>query len=276
MDYLNEFFRNIIVLDTETTGVEDDSEIIEYSASFPESANDSFEDVANFTERYNALNGIPPESSAVHFICESDLVDKPYYKDAYKEFYEFFDYKQYYVGHNVEFDRRMLRCNNLRVQDELVPAFEDDSKWICTLKLAKKLYAEDPEFKNLTLSFLWFKFKLNEECTHKIEPHSAKDDVFMCYKVLNRLVQECIKRGAIDPDKEIGSQLVEYSNEPILYKVMPFGKYKNKPLLSDEIPINYLLWFKDNSDLMNPESPAYDVGVEYSILNAILERKDQL
>jgi exodeoxyribonuclease X len=269
---LEDFFNNIIVLDTETTGVDDVSEIIEFSASFPNSSNDSFEDMVNYTERFKPVNGIPADASAIHFITEEDLVGHETYADGHNEFYPFFELKQYFVGHNVQFDRRMLLKNSERVDATEFAPFVDDSRWICTLKLAKKLFAEDPEFKNLTLSFLWFKFGLHTTCTRKIVPHSAEDDVYMTYKVLVHLVNIAIERGLIDTSMEIGSQVVALANTPILYSVMTIGKHKG--MLMEEVPQNYLMWMIMNMDVLNSNMPNFDADLAYTVETEITRRME--
>lgn len=273
MNKLDEFINNVMVLDVETTGVDDDSDIIEFSASFPLSASDSFEEVYNYTTRFKPSHDVPAEASAIHFITIEDLVNEQSYTEKFNELYPFFEIKQYYVGHNVQFDRRMLRNNHAKYFGSDIPEFENDESWICTLKLAKKLFAEEPEFKNLTLSYLWFKFGLNKTCTHKIVPHSAEDDVFMTYKVLCHLVNIAIERGLIDTTREIGSQVVTLANTPILYSVMTIGQHKGKELC--EVPENYLKWMISNMDIMNPEMPNYDVDLAFTVETEITRRLEQ-
>lgn len=273
MTELDKFFNNVMVLDTETTGTDDDSDIIEFSASFPVSSNDSFEDVYNYTTRFKPTHDVPPGASAVHFITTEDLENEDSYSNKHSEFYPLFDIKQYYVGHNVQFDRRMLQKNNLRhVPSTEMASFDNDDSWICTLKLAKKLFAEDPEFKNLTLSFLWFKFELYKTCTRKIVPHSAEDDVYMTYKVLSHLVNIAIERNLIDTNKDIGSQVVSLANTPICYSTMTIGKHKGWAM--EDVPMNYLEWMIMNMDVMNPEMPNFDADLAHTVEVEITRRID--
>ena len=273
MNELDNFYNNVLVIDTETTGVLDTSDIIEFSASIPASADDSFDDVYNYTTRFKPTHSIPAEASAIHFITDEDLVDEETYTRKHAEFYPLFELKQYFVGHNVQFDQRMLQLNHVRHSDGEFPELFDESRWICTLKLAKKLFAEDPEFKNLTLSFLWFKFGLNKTCTHKIIPHSAEDDVYMTYKVLSHLVNIAIERNLIDTNKEVGSQVVALANTPILYSVMTIGKHKG--MVMTDVPMNYLEWMIMNMDVMNPEMPNFDADLAYTVEVEITRRMDE-
>ncbi|QOI71215.1 putative DNA polymerase III epsilon subunit [Erwinia phage pEa_SNUABM_12] len=274
MTEIDKFFNNVMVLDTETTGIDDNADIIEFSASFPLSANDTFEEMLNFTTRYKPTQEVPAEASAIHFIVTEDLNDSPSYASSVSELEGLFEIKQYFVGHNVQFDRRMLVENNKRVNPEVKEEFLDDNRWICTLKLAKKLFAEDPEFKNLTLSYLWFKFDLHKTCTRKIIPHSAEDDVYMCYKVLSHLVNIAVDRGLIDSNKEIGSQVVVLCNTPNIFTVMPIGKHKG--MLMTEVPMNYIEWMINNSDMLNENMPNFDADLAATFIAEIMSRHSAL
>lgn len=264
MDELEKFYNDVIVLDVETTGVDDDSDIIEFSASFPVGPDDSIDEVYNYTTRFKPTHDVPPEASAIHFIVTEDLTEDILYSEKYSEFYPLFELKQYYVGHNVQFDRRMLQKNTIKhLKNVEIPELDDDKRWICTLRLAKKLFAEDPEFKNLTLSFLWFKFELYKTCTRKIVPHSAQDDVYMTYRVLSHLVNIAINRGLIDKNQEIGSQLIKFSNSPVIYSTMTIGKHKG--WLMEDVPMNYFEFMIDKMDIMNPEMPNFDSDLYYTV-----------
>lgn len=269
---LQEFISAVIVLDTETTGVDDDSDIIELSMSFPTELDTSIDDMVNYTKRYKPNNPVPPESSAVHFISTEDLEDCERYEDDLEniELLMTQEVSKYYVGHNVQFDQRMINENYLKYNEELPVYLLDNSKWICTLRLAKKLFAEDPEFANLTLSYLWFKFGLYKEVNRPINAHAAKDDVYMTYKVLVRLIEVCIERGHIDPEKDIGEQVIEFVNTPIRYKVMPFGKHKGEKM--NVVPLNYLEWMIRNSDVLDENMPNYDMDFAYTVMAEYNER----
>lgn len=269
---LQEFISKMIVLDTETTGVDDDAHIIELSMTFPHELDMGIDDVLNYTMRYNPGVPVPPESSAVHFISTEDLVNCVTYEDELPNIEMLMEQEhiQYYVGHNVQFDQRMINENYLKYRSELPEYLLNNDKWICTLRLAKKLFAEDPEFANLTLSYLWFKFGLYTDVNRPINAHAAKDDVFMCYRVLIKLIEVCIERGHIDPELDIGSQLIEYVNTPMRYAVMPFGKHKGE--LMKNVPLNYLEWMIKNSDVLDEDMPNYDMDFAFTVQSEYLER----
>lgn len=261
---IENFINSIMVLDTETTGVDAESEIIEFSASFPEGANDDYSTLVNYTQRFKPEHGVPAEASAIHYITEDDLNECELFRDASTEFMGLFKTRKYFIGHNVLFDRNML-INNLYNTDQEIPEYLlDDSRWICTYKLAKKVLQENTDYTNLTLSFLWFKLEVYKDCTHKIIPHSAEDDVYMCYKVLLSLVNKAIEQGLINPSAEdIGKEIIDLCNIPNILKTMTIGQHKGK--LMEEVPTSYLNWLITQSDKLNPEHVNYDIDLAYTV-----------
>lgn len=256
MNNLEKFFASLGVLDTETTGTTDLDDVIEFSIMLNDNNTKNF-----YTTLFKASMPVPAESSAVHWICDEDLVDAPDFSTNSETIGTLMDHMTYLVGHNVEFDRNMLASNFARKTSSVPDSLLDKSKWICTFKLAKKLFGQDTtNFSNLKLGYLWFKLGLNKTSTRKINPHKAEDDVFMCYSVLVHLIDECISRGIIDPTYDIGMQLLKYCNTPNILKVYPYGKYKGE--LFEEVARKdrrYLEWMALNSDLLNEELPTFDM-----------------
>lgn len=263
MNKLEEFLQSVVVNDTETTGVAEDDDIIEFSASFPMSTNDNIDDIMNYTQRYKPLKPVPAIASSVHFITDEDLENCGSYKDDIENIDSLFGSRTYFVGHNVVFDHDMYVQNHKRNIGVIPNYLIDNSKWICTLRLAKKLFAEDMSYENFKLSYLWFKYGLNKDVDRPINAHAAKDDVFMCYKVLVRLVEICIERGEIDPTKDIGEQIIAFCNKPYRFKLMPMGKHKGEKM--SQVPLNYLTWMITNSDILNSDLPNYDPDLAYTI-----------
>lgn len=262
MTKLDEFLTKLAVLDTETTGVESDDDIIEFSISYPFNAIASIDDIENYTSRYKPLKDIPPEASAVHFISNEDVAGCFGYKDDLENIDALMKARKYYVGHNVQFDRRMMEDNEYKYRNSVSEYLTNKDNWICTLRLAKKLFAEDVEFKNLTLSYLWYKFGCYKEVSRSVNAHSAKDDVFMCYQVLIKLIEVCISRGHIDSNLDIGEQIINFCNTPMRYQFMPFGKHKGEPMSS--VPLNYIEWMITNSDILDTSNPNCDLDLVYT------------
>lgn len=257
-----EFVKKISVLDTETTGVESDDDIIEFSISFPSKVTEDIDGIDNYTLRYKPLKDIPPEASAVHFISTEDVANCLNYSDDLENIDALMGCRDYFVGHNVQFDRRMMVDNEYKYRNSVSQYLLDEDRWICTLRFAKKMFAEDVEFKNLTLSYLWYKFGCYREVHRHVNAHAAKDDVFMCYQVLMKLIDIAIERGHIDESGDIGAQIVDFCNKPMLYSCMPFGKHKGMKM--SEVPLNYIEWMITNSDILDTSNPNCDKDLVYT------------
>lgn len=270
MSKLEEFLKNVSVLDTETTGVESDDDIIEFSISYPHGCHENIDTIDNYTLRYKPLKDIPPEASAVHFISTEEVANCIGYADDLENIDALMGCRNYLIGHNVQFDRRMITDNEFKHRGSVAEYLLDDSRWICTLRLAKKMFAEDVEYKNLTLSYLWYKFGCYRDVHRAVNAHAAKDDVFMCYQVLVKLVEVAIERGHIDPTQDIGPQITEFVNTPIRYTVMPFGKHKGEQM--SVVPLNYIEWMIRNSDVLNEDQPNYDMDFAHTLAAEYSER----
>lgn len=266
---IDNFLKSVLVLDTETTGIDPDvDDIIEYSNSIFDDNNE----ISNLTARFKNTVPIPAIASSVHFITEEDLINEPTYKDSVDIIEGMFGITKYYVGHNVVFDRTMLDANHRRHAGYVFEPFSNDKKWICTLRMAKKLFAQNADYSNLTLSFLWFKLELNKECTKTIIPHSAEDDVYMCARVLEKMIHILANYEAFDimaPD--LGKEIKEFIEEPILYLYMPFGKHKG--LKMSDVPADYLRWMLMNSDILDESNTTYDKDIAHTIVEEYDSRR---
>ena len=263
MNNLEKFLATIGTLDNETTGTESIDDIIQLSIMMNFQGSHTY-----YTAMYKPLIPIPPESSAVHFISDEDVQNETGFKDDAGSVGTLLDNFEYIVAHNAEFDRQMLVNNFARHHGTVPVNVLNQQKWICTLKIAKKLYGQDLDnFTNMKLGYLWFKLGLNKTADHKVQPHDAQDDVYMCYKLLEHLVKECVERGIVDPNRDIGTQLVAYCNTANILELYPYGKYRGHKF--EDVAIKdrrYLEWMVKNSDLVNENHPSFDNDLAETIV----------
>jgi len=255
MNNVEKFLTTLGTLDTETTGTESIDDIIQLSIMMNFQGSHTY-----YTAMYKPTMPIPAESSAVHFISDEDVQNESAFKDDARAVGTLLDNFEYIIAHNAEFDRQML-VNNFSRHHGTIPAnVLNVTKWICTLKLAKKLYGQDlANFSNMKLGYLWFKLGLNKLSDHKVQPHDAQDDVYMCYKLLDFLVHECINRGIVDPNGDVGQQLYKFSNTPNILEYYPYGKYKGEKFeVVATKDRRYLEWMVTTSDLLNDQLPSFD------------------
>lgn len=261
------FLRNLAVLDTETVSTADDADIIEYSFSVWSQG----DDLENITKKYNTTQDISHGASAIHFLTNEDLVDCPYLKDdsLLLQTIEEFGAK-YFAGHNVGFDHRMIHNNLNRHGYNIPEQVQNKENWIDTLRIAKKLYAQDQSFENLKLSYLWFRLGVNKKVQRKIVPHSAEDDVLMCFHVMMHMLETLIDNGQVDPTKDVGEELVRFCQEPMNYQLMPFGKHKGMSM--SEVPLTYLEWMVKNSDALDENQVNYDPDFAFTVIHQLTTR----
>lgn len=257
-------FRDLIVGDTETTSsTPEEAKPIEACFSF---FNQNYQ-LMTITERFNPHCHIPAESSAVHFITDADVQDKQDFDQWFDRMRPFFMTRKYSVGHNFKYDTDVMRY--AANQNLPFPEVFDDNHVLCTLKLAKKLYGNDPTFANMKLSYLWFRLGLNETTDRNIVPHAAEDDVYMTWLVYQHLHNEMLARGIITEDSTF-DDIIAFQNTPNLLVTWPFGKYKGEKL--EDVPISYLEWMVESSDIIKEDNPRRDVDLAHTVLYELNRR----
>lgn len=162
----------LLVIDTETTGPDpDQDEPVEVACvsviTLPTGAR-------VYDYAHSLVRGERPislEAMAVHHITEAERargITAPSIPHA-----------DYYVAHNAEFDRRILRG-----------ATPEDAPWICTWRCARHLWEDAPSHKNQVLRY-WLP-GLDDELVGppmSLPPHRALPDAWVTAHVLMRMLQ---------------------------------------------------------------------------------------
>jgi exodeoxyribonuclease X len=216
-----------VILDTETTGTTDEDKIIEFALTERMGAPPQLsEDVLLIplrSFRYSSERPIALGAMATHHIIEDDLQGFPPFIgwDPLVEGIE------YIVGHNVDFDWRMLGRPKVRR--------------ICTLALARSLW---PDIDSHSLGAMVYHLLSDKQLARRMVKgaHSAEADIRMILDVLLPEIQiKLLPRGATWAD------LWEISEEARIPKVMPFGKHKGVPL--GDVPGDYKRWLMSQPDV---------------------------
>lgn len=164
----------------------------------------------------------PPEpitvgTMAVHHITDAMVADAPPIGDVIDRYLD----ADVYVAHNAAFDRPKL--------PQII------APWICTLKLARKLY---PELESHSNQYLRYHFMLDFDVPEGLHAHRALYDCYVTAALLLRLNRDA--RFTI-------AQMRDISSRPSLLHAMRFGKYKGIPfeewVLTD---FKYRRWCFDN------------------------------
>lgn len=145
----------------------------------------------------------PPEpitvgAMAVHHITDSMVAEAPPIDEVVGRYQG----ASVYVAHNAAFDRPKLPQIN--------------APWICTLKLARKLF---PELESHSNQYLRYHFMLEVDVPENLHAHRALYDCYVTAALLIRLNRDV---------KMTIAQMREITALPSLLHTMRFGKHKGK------------------------------------------------
>lgn len=206
------------VVDTETTGLDPTSDKIVEIATV---ATNFARAVAMWASLVNPEVEIPAETSAIHHLTDESVLDAPTWQSARMTFYDFvigFGLGTPLVAHNAAFDMGFVDGR--------------DTGWICTKRLARKLWPGLPSYKNQALRYLR-KLKVDD---FGIMPHRALGDALVTAALFREIINSqefaATRINTVD-------DLVKFSASPITYTEWPHGKYKGMPLGVD---LSYAQW----------------------------------
>lgn len=259
-DYIHNLFTDTLILDTETTSLDfKEAEIIQYAATDTMSVlNTILEKEYKIPSTFHMPSkAITPEISAITTITNRMVFGCPNFRDTLDTVQEQLNNYKYFVAHNAYYDKGVLEAQGLTVPQE-----------ICTLRLARKLFADDEKITQHSLQYL--RYARNLPIPDSIPSHLADADVMVVGALFADLITETIIRKIVDPETgDIGKQLIEWLAAPVITTIMPFGKHKGKKFT--EVPISYWQWALDNFDSLNEEDAAYDKDFSMSVAIAIEE-----
>jgi len=211
-----------VVVDVETTGLDPATdEVVEVAAVATNALGDN---LGMFASLVRPTKSIPPEISAVHGITDADVATAP---DFFAVTTLLNDFLARFMGpsnlptvvaHNAAFDRSFLGGMNLG--------------WLCTMRLAKHIWPDAPNFRNQTLRY-WL--DVNPE-TFGIAPHRALGDVLVTAGILAEalLSPSVVGLGSVSVE-----ELIAFAESPVLLKKMPLGKHRG-PIA--DVPTDYMQW----------------------------------
>lgn len=255
MSFKEEFLQNCLVLDTETNS--DDYRIAEIIESGFVIRKNSVWQI--FDELHRPENVIPPTVQSICYITNNMVADKqPFTKhcDVFQEVVNKYA-NGYLVAHNYFFDMKVLSNHGIKF---------DSVKWLCTWRMAKKLFADIPSIESTSLPYL--RFALDLDIPIDMICHRAGNDSFITGKLLEQLVTLAEDSGVIDTSQPYGPQLYDWINQPIIFTRMPFGKHKGT--LMTEIPVSYWQWAVNNTTWFDDTAENHDPDLAASIKHALL------
>lgn len=177
---------------------------------------------------------IPPETSAIHHIVDSDVEGKPdwdtvftYIDQSISSAYtlnNLYNLPVILVAHNADYEKEILKPKE----------FSAPVEWIDTYKCALVLYPDAPSFSNEGLRY-WL--KLGERGRkYSQTTHSALHDCQVTKLIYLNLLEKATE-----------AELIEISKLPAQYPRILFGKHRD--CTWPEIPHDYLLWITQQKDM---------------------------
>lgn len=231
-----------IILDTETTGTEEEDRIIQLGYMVLENKSVEVHNEfcsADVAIKYPAMetHGITPEMIKGKPPC-SELV-------AYNRLRELNTPENYMIIHNAPFDLGMLKKEGFELQMKLID----------TLRVAKHIF-EDEEAHRLQ----YFRYKMGlykeekaqaKELGIEVKAHDAIGDVLVLKLFLSKLRQAVQERY---PSENAVEKMVELTKTPIVLKTFRFGKYRGKKIADvAQEDAGYLRWMLGNMENLDED-----------------------
>lgn len=220
---------SFVVADVETTGVDKDNDrVVEFAlVRF-----DDGEPTLKFSALVDPFIDIPATASAVHLLRNCDVDGRPSLNDYAEAIAEFVSDLPV-VAHNADFDRAFLPMLGA-------------SKWICSLRLARRLWSDAPGYSNSVLRF-WLNIEEQADLSH-IVPHRAEGDAIVTGHIFHRQLNDLSDTGRA----RTMSDVISLCWSPIPVTHFHYGrKYRGQPLA--QIPEDYLLWVEKQMHLPSHE-----------------------
>ena len=211
-------FNNLIFLDTEATGLDEEDRIFQIAYEFQgEEKEELFK--PELPIKFAAME-------VTHFTNKDVKNKKPFQGSEMKRELDEIFKENIFVAHNAKFDIKMLEREGMKIE-----------KFIDTLKVAQFL---DPlgKLEAYRLQFLRYALDLDVK---NAQAHDALGDVRVLKALFIRLYEKMEKD--LGDEKLVIDKMVEISSNPVIYKKINFGKYAGEKL--DEVvkkDKGYLEW----------------------------------
>lgn len=205
------------VIDIETTGLDPEADkIVEIacrSVDYNNGHTYCFEDLEHLV---NPGIPIPPENSAIHHLVDEDVAGALPIEEVAVVYCP--DSVDYFVAHNAKFEQSFLS-----------PALGFVQPWLCTYRIAARLWPDSPSHSNQVLRY-WLKLPVSRDIGM---PHRALPDCIVTAEILKLAL-------TLAPIED----MLQWSNEPVLKRTCTFGKHAGTPWA--DVPKDYLRWIINN------------------------------
>lgn len=214
----------VAVMDTETTGVDEEDQVVELAIltcevrefSLAGKVRQTLSPISMFSTFVRPTVEVKPEARAVHHITDVELDMSPTMTELirWRGFLPELRGDVVVAAHNLDFDERML-IQSLAAAGVPCPdaALPHPQRRLCTYRAARHLY---PTARRHTNQYL--RYWLGIDIRLSIPPHRACADVMVTYMLLRRMLEHATLR-----------ELCEMRHAPALLPVCPVGKFRGQP-----------------------------------------------
>jgi len=231
-----------IILDTETTGTEEQDRVIQLGYMVL-----GAKEIEVHNEFCSSDIEIKFPAMEVHGITPEMIANKPTCKDstAYKRLLELNTPENYMIIHNAPFDLKMLEKEG----------FDTQMKVIDTLRVAKHIFEEEEAHRLQYFRYKMGLYKQEEAEAQKlgieVKAHDAIGDVLVLKLFLTELKKAVQQKY---PNENPVEKMVDLTNTPILVKTFRFGKHKGKTLQEvAQEDAGYLRWMLKSMDTLDDD-----------------------
>jgi len=214
----------IRVIDFETTGVPTETDpqaICEVGFTDLEYDPETLESTiaAPFAMVVNPNRKMPVQALAVHHISDSETIEAPPITTGLLKLND--GAPLYFAAHNAEFERQFFAPQH--------------AEWICTYKVALRLWPDAPSHSNQVLRYY---LGVELDCMAAMPPHRAGPDSYVTAHILARAL-------ATGTTVE---EMVRWSSGAALLPTCPIGKqWRGKPWA--DVDTGFLNWMLDQKDM---------------------------
>lgn len=207
------------VIDFETTGMPPDAAVCEIGlCDVLANAGEVLEIGAPVGQLVNPGRPMPPDARAIHHLGDDDLAGAPSVDRGFIQLNQ--PGVDVFVAHNAAFEREFFSGG--------------DRNWICTLKVARRLWPDSPSHSNQCLRY-FLGIELEDDLA--MPPHRAAPDAYVTAHILAL----AIASGASIAD------MIEWTAGPSLLPRVTFGKHRGQAW--KDLPGDYLDWLVRKSEM---------------------------
>ena len=201
---MKERFKNLLFIDTETTGLEKEDRIFQVAYEFEGIERNEF---------FKPEVKISIEAMETTHFTNKDVEGKPVFESSSmkKDLQKILENEEnIFIAHNAKFDVQMLEKENLKV-----------GKVIDTLKIAQFLDT-DAKLGAYRQQYLRYALDLNVE---DAQAHDALGDIRVLKALFIRLYEKMLKENS---RTEVLEKMIDVSRNPVEIKKINFGKHMGK------------------------------------------------